>query len=102
MQTPMIDTIVHTFRQLSPERHPLLARLTRDDVYDRGRWMAPGGLLLAHQMAERLALAPGSTVTVGGTAATVTYVSDTELTAGLPLGLGAGVFDVTVSPRAKR
>lgn len=54
--------IAQAFRRLSPERHPLLTRLTRDDVYDQGRWMAPGGLLLAHQMATHLALAPGSTV----------------------------------------
>lgn len=54
--------IARAFRRLSPERHPLLTRLTRDDVYDHGQWMAPGGLLLAHQMAAHLALAPGSTV----------------------------------------
>lgn len=54
--------VAQAFRRLSPERHPLLARLTRDDVYDRGRWMAPGGLLLAHQMATHLGLTPGSTV----------------------------------------
>ncbi len=62
MQTPMNNTVVRAFRRLSPERHPLLARLTPDDVYDRGRWMAPGGLLLAQKMAKPLALTPGSTV----------------------------------------
>lgn len=62
MSTPSSTFTREAFRQLSPERHPLLARLTRDDVYDRGRWMAPGGLLLAHLMAEPLALTCGSTV----------------------------------------
>lgn len=62
MQTPMSTNVKEAFRRLSPERHPLLIRMTRDDVYDRGQWMAPGGLLLAHPMAEQLALAPGSTV----------------------------------------
>lgn len=62
MQLPMSTDIEQAFRRLSPERHVLLTRLTLDEVYDQGRWMAPGGLLLAHQMAEQLALAPGSTV----------------------------------------
>lgn len=55
-------TIQATFRRLTPDRHPILDRISRDAVYDHGRWMAPGGLVLADAMASRLALAPGQRV----------------------------------------
>lgn len=50
------------FRRTSPEHHPVLRRHTRDEVYDGGRWMAPGGLLLANHMVDHLAPTPGSTI----------------------------------------
>lgn len=50
------------FRRTSPEHHPVLRRHTRDEVYDGGRWMAPGGFLLANQMADHLAPTPGSAI----------------------------------------
>lgn len=50
------------FRRTSPEQHPALRHYTRDEVYDGGRWMAPGGLLLASQMADQLAPTPGLTI----------------------------------------
>lgn len=56
------EEIRASFRQLDPARHPLLSRLTRDEIYDGGTWMAPGGLMLANQMAEHLALKNGSRV----------------------------------------
>lgn len=41
MQAQVLNTAVQAFRWLSPERHPLPTRLTRDDVWhDRGRWSA--------------------------------------------------------------
>lgn len=49
-------------RSLSPRRHPLLRQLSRDDVYDRGSGMAPGGLLLANALAGELSLRPGDRV----------------------------------------
>lgn len=49
-------------RCLDAERHPLLRTLSRDEIYDGGRWMAPGGLLLAEMLAERLSLEAGKTV----------------------------------------
>lgn len=49
-------------RPLQPARHPLLARHTRDEIYDQGRWMAPGGLLLASRLVDALQLRPGSRV----------------------------------------
>lgn len=56
------DTIQASFRRLDPARHPLLETMSRDAMYDRGRVMAPGGLLLAHRMAEALRLVPGGQV----------------------------------------
>lgn len=56
------EILQESFRRLDPERHPLLKTMSRDEMYDRGRVMAPGGLLLAHRMAEALRLAPGDRV----------------------------------------
>jgi SAM-dependent methyltransferase len=49
-------------RTLDPRRHPLLATMTREVMYDRGRMMAPGGLYLAQQMSHALGLQPGQRV----------------------------------------
>ena len=49
-------------RPLDAARHPLLARRTRREIYDDGRWMAPGGLLLAERLADALQLQPGDRV----------------------------------------
>ncbi len=59
-----VDTegIWSTFRRLTPERHPILAQCTRDDVYDEGRCMAPGGLVLADAVGRHLNLHPGQSV----------------------------------------
>lgn len=62
------DTVVDaarirsTFRRLTPERHPILAQCTRDVVYDEGRCMAPGGLILVDAIGRQLALQPGQSV----------------------------------------
>jgi cyclopropane fatty-acyl-phospholipid synthase-like methyltransferase len=50
------------FRQLTADRHPLLATMSRDDMYDFGRMMAPGGMLLARMMARHLPLGSGERV----------------------------------------
>lgn len=55
-------TIRSTFRRLTPERHPILARSTRDVIYDEGRCMAPGGLVLVDAIGRQLALQPGQSV----------------------------------------
>lgn len=49
-------------RRLDASRHPLLQQVSRDDIYDHGNWMAPGGLLLAERLAAALQLAPHSNV----------------------------------------
>lgn len=49
-------------RALEAARHPILARRTRGEIYDDGRWMAPGGLLLAERLADALQLRPGDRV----------------------------------------
>jgi SAM-dependent methyltransferase len=54
--------IQSTFRRLTPERHPILALCTRDVVYDEGRCMAPGGLVLADAVGRHLDLQPGQSV----------------------------------------
>lgn len=46
-------------RTLEAAGHPLFAHRTRRDIYDDGRWMAPGGLLLAEVLADALQLKPG-------------------------------------------
>lgn len=56
------EEIQASFRRLEPGRYPILHRMTRDEIYDGGNWMAPGGLLLASMMAERLSLRPGERV----------------------------------------
>ena len=59
---PTAADIQASFRRLAPERHPLLNRLTRDELYDGGRWMAPGGLLLATLMADQLSITAGQSI----------------------------------------
>lgn len=49
-------------RRLDAERHPLLRHLSRDEIYDGGNGMAPGGLLLAEMLAEELSLKAGDRV----------------------------------------
>jgi hypothetical protein len=39
-----VATIRSTFRRLTPERHPILAELSRDAIYDEGRCMAARGV----------------------------------------------------------
>ena len=50
------------FRTLVSERGDALHRLGRDGIYDRGRMMAPGGLLLLERMVGMSGLQPGSRV----------------------------------------
>jgi hypothetical protein len=50
------------FRTLMSERGDALHRLGRDGIYDRGRMMAPGGLLLLERMVGMSGLQPGSRV----------------------------------------
>jgi SAM-dependent methyltransferase len=49
-------------RWLDSGRHPLLRELSRDEIYDGGSGMAPGGLLLAQMLASELALETGEKV----------------------------------------
>lgn len=51
-----------SFRRLDPGRYPIFHHMTRDEIHDGGNWMAPGGLVLASMMAERLSLRPGERV----------------------------------------
>lgn len=60
--TSSLERLRARLRRLSAARHPLLAVMTRDEIYDRGRMMAPGGLLLASIVAEGLALRAGMRV----------------------------------------
>jgi SAM-dependent methyltransferase len=49
-------------RRLDPARHPELSRWSRDEIYDDGQMMAPGGLLLAKTLADALSLRAGERV----------------------------------------
>ena len=59
---PKADEIRSAFRVLDPAKHPYLLDLTRDEMYDNGETMAPGGLFLAKIMADKLDLRPGQKV----------------------------------------
>lgn len=56
------DQIVSGCRRLDAGRHPLLRRFSRDEIYDDGDGMAPGGMLLATKLADALSLQPGDRV----------------------------------------
>ena len=58
--SPSAAEIQVLFRRATAEHFPVLGHHTRDEVADGGRWMAPGGFLLASQMADHLAPKPGS------------------------------------------
>ncbi|MFN0313836.1 MAG: SAM-dependent methyltransferase [Burkholderiales bacterium] len=60
------ETIRAFCRQLDPERHRMLRYLSRDEIYDNGKGMAPGGLLLAEMLAEQLSLKTGDRVLDAG------------------------------------
>ena len=60
--TQNADEIRSTFRQLDSARLAALSNLTKDEMYDNGEMMAPGGLLLAQMMAEKMSLKAGQTV----------------------------------------
>lgn len=49
-------------RRLDPARHPALRHWSRDEMYDDGQMMAPGGLLLASTLADALSLRAGERV----------------------------------------
>lgn len=55
-------TLRSALGELDEARHPLLRRLSRDEIHDGGHWMAPGGLLLADMLAEALSLEAGEHV----------------------------------------
>lgn len=59
---PRADEVRSAFRRLDPAMHPYLLDLTRDEMYDNGEIMAPGGLLLAKVMADQLDLQPGDNI----------------------------------------
>ena len=59
---PHADEVRSTFQRLDPARHPSLLDLTRDEMYDNGEMMAPGGLFLSKMMADKLDLRPGQKV----------------------------------------
>lgn len=54
--------IVSDCRRLDAGRHPMLRQLSRDDIYDCGNGMAPGGLILADMLGNQLSLRPGDRV----------------------------------------
>lgn len=56
------ERIQSSCRWLDAERHPLLRQMSRDCIYDGGRGMAPGGLLLTEMIANELSLKPGDKV----------------------------------------
>lgn len=56
------ERIQSACRWLDAERHPLLRQLSRDDIYDGGNGMAPGGLFLAEMLVNQLMLRPGDKV----------------------------------------
>lgn len=63
MTEPLTEAFVRSWsRSLDLTKYPGVAGLTRDDIYDHGQWMAPGGLLLAGLLAESLDLQPGQRV----------------------------------------
>lgn len=63
MQTPTASSpIRNTFRRLSAARHPRLMNMSCDEMYDYGRMMAPGGMLLAQTMADHLEVCSSSRV----------------------------------------
>lgn len=49
-------------RWLEPVHHPLLRSMDREEVFDHGRFMAPGGLLLVDLAATAIGLAAGDRV----------------------------------------
>lgn len=59
---PKAREIRSSFRRLDSKRHPALLNLSRDEMYDDGEMMAPGGIYLAQIMAENLRLSSGQTV----------------------------------------
>lgn len=59
---PGKQVILNNFRELSDFRYPILSELTRDQIYDDGRMMAPGGLLLARLMADKIGISNGMRV----------------------------------------
>ncbi|MGI9352533.1 MAG: SAM-dependent methyltransferase [Rhizobiaceae bacterium] len=56
------ELIERSYRRLDEARHPKLQSMSRDEMYDHGRIMAPGGLYLASIMADALDLKPGAHV----------------------------------------
>lgn len=54
--------VASSFRYLDEAHHPLLAQMTRDQVYDNGAVMAPGGLYLAKVMTDHLDIFPGAKI----------------------------------------
>lgn len=64
MQTTTLtkERIQADCRWLDASRHPLLHQMSRDDIYDSGDGMAPGGLILAEMLANKLSLMPGEKV----------------------------------------
>jgi hypothetical protein len=63
MTEPLTEAFVRSWsRSLDLTNYPNMSALTSDDIYDRGQWMAPGGLVLADMVAEALDLQPGQRV----------------------------------------
>ncbi len=56
---PGKQVILNYFRKLNEFRYPFLSEVTRDKIYDDGRMMAPGGLLLAKLMADKVSVREG-------------------------------------------
>ncbi len=62
IELPNADEVRLTFRLIDSAKYNALSNLSKDEIYDDGEMMAPGGLLLAELMAETLSLKVGQTV----------------------------------------
>lgn len=60
--TAVAPALYESFRTLTPEPGDVLDRFGRDGIYDHGRMMAPGGLLLLDRMVRMSGLRPNSLV----------------------------------------
>ncbi len=56
---PDKQVIAKYFRKLNEFSYPFLSTASRDEIYDNGRMMAPGGLLLTKLMADKAGITEG-------------------------------------------
>lgn len=54
------EFVLENFNLLSADKHELLKVKTREEIYDNGKFMAPGGLLLINYMVKAINIVEGS------------------------------------------